>query len=709
MNKKIISTALALGIFGLTACGGAPSEYKNIAPALDSESTIEVEIIPTALDDYNEYVTDPSTIPVSFAIGDRGYHGFGKDFDLYRRVRHEKYNGKIEDTLYFKHDSGLDITVYLAAYPSCNAYEWTVYFENNTSRNSEVLRDIAVVETKFDGDSPRLKGIYGDVSGNYASYDFDLTEENVTFSSTSGRPTDGVFPYYNLELDDGGYMMAVGWPGTWQADFVYADGVTSYKAQSDTGFESYLKPGETVRTALAAFVRYDERDEDKATNAWRKWYIEYNMPTERDGSTLKPIKTLATFNDYSVAGNIGHDISVYETTESMITGLNNAYSQGVEFDYFWVDAGWYTNVDGSSILSHSNWRTIGTWELDPAKFPNTLSPVDDLLESHGDKFLLWFEPEWNLLHNNVLFEQKTGFKTEWFLSGGGSSSIQLLNLANDDCYDWLMNRLCGVIRQNGVEYFRDDFNNDPAPAWAYNDFLQGKNRKGITENLYVQNHLRMWRELKETFPELLIDSCSSGGRRNDLETMRLAVPLHRTDMDYNSPNMRLSMSSNLFKWLPYFGSPAFLSNNPDTVSEYLMRAAYSCDIKLTFAWSSMSAQAYKVLHKCLAEYDIVKTYLYSDYYNLLPPVSVEESDAWSGWEFYDTECESGIVQIFRRNGSTESSKTVKIKGVDAVAMYELYDFDTNTTTVVSGEELISGITVELEREGSALYKITKKS
>jgi alpha-galactosidase len=30
-------------------------------------------------------------------------------------------------------------------------------------------------------------------------------------------------------------------------------------------------------------------------------------------------------------------------------------------------------------------------------------------------------------------------------------------------------------------------------------------------------------------PQLRIDSCASGGRRNDLETMRRAVPLWRSD------------------------------------------------------------------------------------------------------------------------------------------------------------------------------------
>lgn len=696
MKKRTIAfiAAIAVAVCSQNASGA----YVNSVEALSNDG---------GLYEYSRYVEDISLLPVSFKIGERGYKGFGKNFRLNKHVNYA-HDGKVEDTFYLTEIySGLDVTVCLVGYPDCNALEWTMYFANNTGKNSPVLSDIGAADMSFTGDDPVLKGIYGDVGGNYASYEYDLKKEPVTFDSVSGRPSDGTFPYYNLEYGDGGTVMAIGWPGTWKASFNYVgDGVTEYYATANVGFSSYLKPGETVRTALAAFVNYKGRSEDVATNAWRKWYIKYNMPTERDGSRLKPIKTLATFNDYSTTGSIGHDISVYETTESVLTGLKNAYDHGVDFDYFWMDAGWYDNVDGSSITSHANWRTIGTWEVDKNYFPNGLSEIDDYLEMHNDKYLLWFEPEWNLLHDNALFMRNTGFKTEWFLPGGGSSAIQLVNFANNECYSWMLERLSKVIRESGVEYFRDDFNNDPAPAWRFGDFAEGDDRSGITENLYVQNHLRLWKELKERFPDLLIDSCSSGGRRNDLETMRLAVPLHRTDMDYNSPNMRLSMSRNLFKWLPYFGSPAFLSNNPDVVSKYLMRAAYGGDIKLTFAWSSMSEAAYDTLLDCLEEYDIVKQYIYGDYYALTDGVSVEESDAWTAWEFFDADKDSGIVEVFRRDGSTESECVLKIKGVDDWHRYELYDFDgVQGKTTVSGTDLKRGVTIRLERETSALLMI----
>jgi len=51
----------------------------------------------------------------------------------------------------------------------------------------------------------------------------------------------------------------------------------------------------------------------------------------------------------------------------------------------------------------------------------------------------------------------------------------------------------------------------------------------MTENLYVQGYLAYWDGLLQQHPGMLIDSCASGGRRNDLETLRRAVPLLRSD------------------------------------------------------------------------------------------------------------------------------------------------------------------------------------
>ena len=52
---------------------------------------------------------------------------------------------------------------------------------------------------------------------------------------------------------------------------------------------------------------------------------------------------------------------------------------------------------------------------------------------------------------------------------------------------------------------------------------------------------------------MLIDSCASGGRRNDLETLRRAVPLLRSDYIMEPVGNQCHTYGIAF-WYPYYGT-----------------------------------------------------------------------------------------------------------------------------------------------------------
>ena len=87
-----------------------------------------------------------------------------------------------------------------------------------------------------------------------------------------------------------------------------------------------------------------------------------------------------------------------------------------------------------------------------------------------------------------------------------------------------------MISEEGIDLYRLDFNIDPLAYWRGNDV---EDRQGITEIRYIEGYLSYWDELRRRHPGMLIDSCASGGRRNDLETMRRAVPILPTDLENN--------------------------------------------------------------------------------------------------------------------------------------------------------------------------------
>ena len=108
-------------------------------------------------------------------------------------------------------------------------------------------------------------------------------------------------------------------------------------------------------------------------------------------------------------------------------------------------------------------------------------------------------------------------------AGPRAADNRLLNLGNPAGAPWLIDHVDHLLTDQGIDLYRQDFNINPLRlSGAHTD---AADRQGITEIRHVKAYLAYWDELRHRHPDMLIDSCASGGRRNDLETLRRAVPL----------------------------------------------------------------------------------------------------------------------------------------------------------------------------------------
>ncbi|MDO8303527.1 MAG: alpha-galactosidase, partial [Sedimentisphaerales bacterium] len=287
---------------------------------------------------------------------------------------------------------------------------------------------------------------------------------------------------------------------------------------------------------------------------------------------------------------------------------------------------------------------------------------------------------------------------EWLLHPGSVGLI--LNEGDPAALNWLINHVDGMIKSQGIDWYREDMNGDgPCPSWRKND---ANDRQGITENLYVQGHLKFWDELKRRNPKLRIDVCASGGRRNDLETMRRAVPLVRSDFQFT--DMKGVVEGNqghtygLSSWLPFQGTGAYFYDT------YSFRSFYIAGFGMGGLNPENTAAQKKAYSECSK---IAPSMLFGDYYPLTP-YSLK-LDQWIGWQFDRPELGAGVVQAFRRGECQEASKTFRLNALDPAAKYKVTNFDIETPTTISGRELMEkGLTVEIkDKPGAAVisYKI----
>jgi alpha-galactosidase len=247
---------------------------------------------------------------------------------------------------------------------------------------------------------------------------------------------------------------------------------------------------------------------------------------------------------------------------------------------------------------------------------------------------------------------------------------------------------------------------DPLAYWRAAD---ANDRQGIAEIRHITNLLAYWDELKRRHPNMLIDECASGGRRNDLEMMRRAVPLWRSDKTME-PIGQQSMTYGLSMWIPYFGTgtaawgdAAYFVTGKTPVESYGFWCSACPSLNLLFDVREKGLD-YDKIRQLTAQWREVMPYYYGDYYPLM--TTTRDNGVWIAWQFDRPEQSDGIVQVFRRADSAYESVRLKLRGLDPKAKYQITRLDRSEKLEMNGEELMQkGLPVAIdERPGVAIIK-----
>jgi len=190
---------------------------------------------------------------------------------------------------------------------------------------------------------------------------------------------------------------------------------------------------------------------------------------------------------------------------------------------------------------------------------------------------------------------------------------------------------------------------------------------------------------------MLIDTCASGGRRNDLETLRRAVPLLRSDYILE-PVGQQNHTFGIASWIPYYGTGV---NNADP---YTFRSQMCPWITGVYDVRRTDLD-YDAIRKLLAQWQEISKFYAGDFYPLTPYVA--DDTQWLAWQFHDPKQDAGVVQTFRRAQSIYEAATLKLRGLDPAGRYEVRDLDTDSTRTATGEELAAGLRVELKQQPQA--------
>ena len=248
-----------------------------------------------------------------------------------------------------------------------------------------------------------------------------------------------------------------------------------------------LQPNENMRTVSVALVC------GESLNAVIGEMTEYRrrIAGRCDADEHLPV----IFNEYM---HLSWDSPTEENTLKI---ARRAAEAGAE--YYVIDCGWHNEEPGNIVYPY-----VGQWRESKVRFPHGVRAVTDRIRSLGMKAGLWIEPE---IVGVKCAEMLDYYDEDCFLHRNkrrvAVMSRYFLNFSAPKVIDHLSETVRRMVEDYGAQYIKMDYNEDVgitdedlcADRAAYLDWVDGVRRR---------------------YPNVLIETCSSGGMRMDHETLK---------------------------------------------------------------------------------------------------------------------------------------------------------------------------------------------
>ncbi|MFI3208832.1 MAG: alpha-galactosidase, partial [Eubacteriales bacterium] len=202
------------------------------------------------------------------------------------------------------------------------------------------------------------------------------------------------------------------------------------------------------------------------------------------------------------------EASYFDFNENKLLKLAKAGSKaGIEL--FVLDDGWFgqRNNDSSSL---------GDWFVNTKKLPNGLKGLADKIHDMGMEFGIWVEPEM-VSYDSECYRKHPEYAVE--IPGQRQSLGRhqlLLDLTKEEVQNYIIEQMKSVFSSANISYVKWDMNRIVSDAYS-----QGldANRQGEFYHRYMLGLYRVLDTLVKEFPDILFESCASGGNRCDLGMM----------------------------------------------------------------------------------------------------------------------------------------------------------------------------------------------
>ena len=256
------------------------------------------------------------------------------------------------------------------------------------------------------------------------------------------------------------------------------------------GFTWKLAPGEAFQTPEVAAVFSDEG----LNGMSRAFHRLYRTRLARGVWRDRPRPVLlnnweATYFDFD--------------EEKLLAIARKAKEAGVEL--FVLDDGWFGE-------RNDDYRGLGDWFVNDKKLPSGISGLAEKIEELGLSFGLWVELEM-VNKDSALYRAHP----DWVIGAPGrfethSRHQHVLDFTRQEVVDAIYEMIAEILRESKISYIKWDMNRYMTEPFGRS---LPADRQGEFAHRYILGLYGLYDRLTSEFPEILFESCASGGARFD--------------------------------------------------------------------------------------------------------------------------------------------------------------------------------------------------
>lgn len=449
--------------------------------------------------------------------------------------------------------------------------------------------------------------------------------------------------------------------------------VRAYIGINPFDFSYLLNSGETFYTPETVLV-YSDEGFGKMSRIYHKFYR-----TRLCRGKYRDTSRFVLINNW--------ETTCFDFDEEKIVNIAKKASE-IGVDTMVLDDGWF----GKRISDNAG---LGDWIENPDRLPNGLSGLAEKVNALGMRFGLWFEPEM-VNPDSDLYRAHP----DWTLHiAGRKSSLSrnqlTLDLSRKDVCEYIVDAVANVLKKANIEYVKWDFNRYMSEVGSS---LLPTNRQGEVRHRYILGLYNILETLTQQFPNVLFESCASGGGRFD-PGMLYYMPQTWTSDDTDAiERLRIQYGTSIV--YPFSAMGAHVSACPNLqigrTTSFEMRCNVAMQGQLGFELDLNKCNEQEIeTARCTIEkyHKLERVFHQGDCYRLRSPFETDLSIL----EFVSQDKNTAVICINSQKATCYSGEeTIKLEGLKSHSQYEMCGIKYDSEYLMN-----SGIVIRNDRENKS--------